>query len=402
MSFKDYTYPSNNNAAYSSINLQSDHLGSDKDWLTQFNNDYKVTNSRTNMRQVVVHAGIHQLNDAQLAMKLLDKYLEYIENKLTELEMLAAELHNTDTFSVFDGSARDMARIVKEIDNVIDMARYNGKPLIVNSSHENWRVNAPRRVKLDGDQSVRLRFRWNIAQAYPVFNNNSLDNNDLIIEPQQLSIAILGLTNLFQKRGSVYLESNETKKNTDNETVAKEASDFPWIAKGTKIFYKQSRKEHNRADATLAVLVESTGVNPEGKHYVQGSILDESEGTNCGINEFSAGPAIKGVMSGITRAGASGDQVTINEAMTDPFSIFVEGGDYFHNLSDGYNTDLDEIVRNILIAKDTIMMARVDTQGRMDMINTRREQIVQQYKSEAAVIKDIAQLIELFGEALPH
>ena len=99
-------------------------------------------------------------------------------------------------------------------------------------------------------------------------------------------------------------------------------------------------------------------------------------------------------MSGITRAGASGDQVTINEAMTDPFSIFVEGGDYFHNLSDGYNTDLDEIVRNILIAKDTIMMARVDTQGRMDMINTRREQIVQQYKSEAAVIKDIAQLIE--------
>ena len=161
------------------------------------------------MRKVVVHAGIHQLNDAQLAMKLLDKYLEYIENKLTELEMLAAELHNTDTFSVFDGTAHDIARIVKEIDNVIDMARYNGKPLILNSSIEpNAAGMEKERVSLTAVQKTRFRFRWNIAQSYPVFNNTNLAGNDLIIEPQELSVSILGLTNLYQERGSVYFEMN--------------------------------------------------------------------------------------------------------------------------------------------------------------------------------------------------
>lgn len=387
--------PSSNND-YSGYNIVGDGINNvsskNLEWYNGFNNHYNITESRTNMRKVVVHAGIHQLNDAQLAMKLLDKYLEYIENKLTELEMLAAELHNTDTFSVFDGTAYDMARIVKEIDNVIDMARYNGKPLILNSSIEpNSLQMEKERVSLTAVQKTRYRFRWNIAQSYPVFNNTNLAGNDLIIEPQQISVSILGLTNLFQERGSVYFEMNGSHTLSDHSY---EDGKFAWVDPGCKISFHQDRTLTNQVEAVVAILVTDQGLNPYGKHYIKGKLLGKSEGTNCGINELRAGPSFVGSLRGITRSGKTNDQVAINEQFTDPFSVFVEGNDYFHNLSDGYNTDLDEIVRNILIAKDKIMMARLDTQGRMDMISTRRDQIMSQFKNENAIVNDIAALIE--------
>ena len=67
----------------------------------------------------------------------------------------------------------------------------------------------------------------------------------------------------------------------------------------------------------------------------------------------------------------------------------MEGDEYRHNLLDGFDSDLDQIVRNIIMAKDRIMIARTDTLGRMNMIDTRRAQIISQYKREKAIVDNI-------------
>jgi len=114
--------------------------------------------SNRRMKEIVVHSGIHQLNDAKLAMKLTDKYLETIEEKLTDIEIVASQMHNTDTFSVFDGSVRDISKTLNDIDSVIDMARYNGKCLLINSS-------------ITSHNKLRSNLRTNVSNLLrPIYN----------------------------------------------------------------------------------------------------------------------------------------------------------------------------------------------------------------------------------------
>merc|ERR1711998_727754 len=276
----------------------------------------------------MVQAALHQLNDAQLAMKILDKYLEYIEKKLYESQILISELTQTDTYSIFDSTIHELWNNSHEIDTIIKMCQYNGKNLIINTDKE-----------LTPNEKNKYKLKWNIAHNTPLYHTKNLDHNDLIIDPIPMSAKYLGLNKLMQDRGSICINTNE--KNELN---------FATI--GKQIYY-------------------------------------EEYGTNCSI--INIDPNDRGYLVGISIHGSTittknqytnieHGNVIIDEDHTDPFNTFIDNN--YQYKYDGYNITLDTIVNTIIYAQDKCMVARTTTSSIIDMIIQRRDQIIKQYKND--------------------
>lgn len=276
---------------------------------------------------------MHKLNDALFAMNLLNRYLINIESKLNKMYFMVIQLHNTDTFSMLDGVAHELSILAREIDNIIDMATYNGKYLIINSSIESCNSNAKLRESLNEKQKLKYRLIWSIIYY---------EEQKLEIDPIEMSVHILRLSSLAQERGAIRLNTNRKK-----------ILDFVEI--GNKIFYKQDNK-------TLAILVKQYSTYQNGNYYIDGIILNKLEGTRNSIADMSFDK--KGFVEGITKEGKSSVKTKIDKTYTDPFSIFLEG-----------NTDIidiDNIIQNVTFAKDKCRLSIVKTNAVIDMINSRK------------------------------
>merc|ERR1711998_82491 len=312
----------------------------------------------------MVQAALHQLNDAQLAMKILDKYLEYIEKKLYESQILISELTQTDTYSIFDSTIHELWNNSHEIDTIIKMCQYNGKNLIINTDKE-----------LTPNEKNKYKLKWNIAHNTPLYHTKNLDHNDLIIDPIPMSAKYLGLNKLMQDRGSICINTNE--KNELN---------FATI--GKQIYYKQYSYNDDKI-LQLAIHITDVNINEEGTYYIKGNILGKEYGTNCSI--INIDPNDRGYLVGISIHGSTittknqytnieHGNIIIDEDHTDPFNTFIDNN--YQYKYDGYNITLDTIVNTIIYAQDKCMVARTTTSSIIDMIIQRRDQIIKQYKND--------------------
>ena len=131
------------------------------DEIDFFKNNLNIDETVGTMKKIMIQSSLHQLNDAQLVMKLTDTYLEHIESKIKEMLLLNTQLHNTDTFHVLDGVVRDLKRHCDDIDNIISIAQYNGKYFLINNSSIGYNNTGS---LSENDKSLYF-FKWNLLYA---------------------------------------------------------------------------------------------------------------------------------------------------------------------------------------------------------------------------------------------